>query len=99
MLGVCVHIDLCNFVFPYKIELHTIIPIFVNTLIPCLTSEWFELWNSVLLPTLILNVLDEAEEWELWVKHVWSVQEMSVDTGVHQAVKADSLETWELAEI
>lgn len=50
VLGVCLHIHLSNFVFPCKIELHTIIPIFGNTLIPCLTLEWLELWKSPCSP-------------------------------------------------
>lgn len=40
--GTCLgraHVQLCNFVFPCKIELRTIVPIFGNTLIPCLTLE------------------------------------------------------------
>lgn len=39
--GTClgwVHVHLCNFVFPCKIELHTV-PVFGNTLIPCLTLD------------------------------------------------------------
>lgn len=30
----CVQAHLCNFVFPCKIELHTLVPIFGNTRIP-----------------------------------------------------------------
>lgn len=36
---VCVHIHLCNLAFPCKIELYTIMAIFGNTLIPCLTLD------------------------------------------------------------